>query len=825
MSETPPIDDDAELLVAEATDDFLARAERGENPDIDEHAGRYPAIADMLRELLPAMRLMHRFRTEPPASPASPIDPVGTSLGSLGDFKLLREIGRGGMGVVYVAEQISLNRHVALKVLPLAAALDPRQLQRFRLEAQAAAHLHHSNIVPIYSVGCERGVYYYAMQFIEGRSLADVIAGLQNERDGKRAEFADMSTRSLPNTSTPLAPTVAAETNSPAVTGVTLRTISSPAHFERAAEMGIQAAEALDHAHSMGVVHRDVKPANLLIDAAGTLFVTDFGLARLEGDSGLTRTGDLAGTLRYMSPEQTLAQRGVIDHRTDIYSLGVTLYEWLTLSPAIDAQDRHSVLRQIAQDDPIAPRRRNPNIPADLETIVLKAMAKEPQRRYATAKDMADDFRRYLDHRPILARRPSIRERAAKWARRHRAAVTAGVVLLVLAAFGFAVSTALIAREQWRTQAAYNRLAEEQERTKAAYKSEAEQRERAEKSFRQAREIVDFFTEVSEEELADKTELQGLRRMLLAASLDYYRNFIDQSGEDLSLHAQLAKSHLRVASILDEIGSRPEALAALERARQLQEKLVRHHPSVPELQMGFFAIYTRFGFVHGGRELHLLGQKAVQDDLVLTEDQVRTVGQFRNERLNSSHDFRDLSVEEWSKRFERLTAQETALSAMLTAEQTKRLQQIALQLRGGEAFSDPEIARALALTDVQEKAIDELHEDMRRSFGQRPGERREWKRGQDPGKWIWNPIWELLTEEQKAKWSEMTGPPLKGRIAPMHRWGGGFRTHRGPDDDGPHDHGRGDGFRGDFKHEKIDMKIGNGGAGIPSTGELRTKEQ
>ncbi len=179
-------------------------------------------------------------------------------------------------------------------------------------------------------------------------------------------------------------------------------------YFRTAAALGIQAAEALDHAHKLGIVHRDIKPANLLLDVQGNLWITDFGLARLQDDAGLTITGDLLGTLRYMSPEQALAKRGYLDHRTDIYSLGATLYELVTLRPAIDGQDRQEVLRKIAQDEPTPPRRLNPAIPRELETILLKAMNKEPESRYATAQELADDLRRFLEHKPIKAKRPTL---------------------------------------------------------------------------------------------------------------------------------------------------------------------------------------------------------------------------------------------------------------------------------------------------------------------------------------------------------------------------------------------------------------------------------
>ena len=204
------------------------------------------------------------------------------------------------------------------------------------------------------------------------------------------------------------------------------------------AQLGIQAAEALDYAHRMGIVHRDIKPANLLVDVRGNLWITDFGLARMQSDHGLTLTGDVIGTLRYMSPEQAQARRGVVDHRTDIYSLGATLYELLVLRPAHEGQDRAELVRQRTLREPGPPRRLNRAVPRELETIVLKAMAQDVRHRYATARDLADDLRRFLDDRPIQARRPSLWIRATKLVRRHKVAVmsVASVILILGVACG-----------------------------------------------------------------------------------------------------------------------------------------------------------------------------------------------------------------------------------------------------------------------------------------------------------------------------------------------------------------------------------------------------
>jgi WD40 repeat protein/tetratricopeptide (TPR) repeat protein len=255
----------------------------------------------------------------------------------------------------------------------------------------------------------------------------------------------------------------------------------SPAYFRTVARLGIQAAEALEHAHQLGVVHRDVKPGNLLLDGRGNLWVTDFGLARLPNDPGLTMTGDLIGTLRYMSPEQALAKRVVIDHRTDVYSLAATLYELLALRPVFDGNDRQELLRQIAFEEPRPPRRWNKAIPTELQTIVLKALEKNPAERYATAQELADDLRRFLEDKPIRAKRPSLAQRAAKWVRRHPSAVRATWILLGVTLVVLIASLVLIAGERERADKAYHNELTQRQRADKAYHNELTQRRVAEK--------------------------------------------------------------------------------------------------------------------------------------------------------------------------------------------------------------------------------------------------------------------------------------------------------------------------------------------------------
>jgi eukaryotic-like serine/threonine-protein kinase len=460
-----PADSDKYDLLDRLADEFAERYRRGERPSLQEYADRYPDLADDLRDLLPAMAEIEQAKENRREAAGPAAVAAAPPLHQVGDYHILREVGRGGMGVVYEAEQLSLGRRVALKVLPLSTAQGARALERFKREARSAAKLHHTNIVPVYEVGQDGDTCYYAMQFIQGQGLDEVVDELRRLRAASRGgkeEAAPLSRAAqalltgqfqpedlaapagertegyaepAPDTATLRAARTDPSASLPGQGPLSAIESDHRHYFRSVARIGQQAAGALAYAHARGVIHRDVKPSNLLLDAAGVVWVTDFGLAKTQDDD-LTGTGDLVGTLRYMAPERF---QGACDVRADVYGLGLTLYELLTLRPAFDAPDRLKLIEQVRRQEPARPRALDPRSPRDLETIVLKAIDKEPKARYQTADDLAEDLRCFLADEPIRARRVSARERAWRWCRRNPAA--AGL----LAALALFLVTATVA--------------------------------------------------------------------------------------------------------------------------------------------------------------------------------------------------------------------------------------------------------------------------------------------------------------------------------------------------------------------------------------------
>jgi WD40 repeat protein/serine/threonine protein kinase/Flp pilus assembly protein TadD len=507
-------------LLDRLAEEFAQRYRRGERPSLREYTDRHPDLADEIRELFPALVQVEQVEDDRRVEPMRPTtSPRSEPPREVGDYRIVREVGRGGMGVVYEAEQISLGRRVALKILPGSTIQDGSKVERFRREARAAARLHHTNIVPVFEVGQDVDSLYYAMQFIQGQGLDLVIDELRRlravgtrqtgrgrrspgdrkppsnraavgppgaEPDGPRSESdkprserhvaaSELQARELsrmaqsllsghfvlpdPGLSSDMDATEAvtdrgdagkAAVEGPASTaarssdssvvlpgGKALSAIESGGRltfYRGVAHIGQQAAQGLEYAHARGILHRDIKPSNLLLDGAGVVWITDFGLAKAEND-GLTRTGDILGTLRYMAPERF---RGEGDARADVYALGLTLYEMLTLRPAFDSHDRLKLIEQIKAEEPQHPRSVDPRIPRDLETIVLKAIDKDPKRRYVTADQLAQDLQRFIEDRPVLARRSSVMERTWRMCKRNPLASSLAAGLLLVLAIGLA---------------------------------------------------------------------------------------------------------------------------------------------------------------------------------------------------------------------------------------------------------------------------------------------------------------------------------------------------------------------------------------------------
>ena len=449
--------------VYELADEYLERCRTGKRPQLSEYTDKYPALTAEIREIFPMMLLMEDN---------APVSESGTehelNLEQLGDFRIIREIGRGGMGVVYEAVQESLNRQVALKVCPMSSRLSSRNRERFRRESRAAAMLHHTNIVPVFAVGEDEGNLFYAMQYIRGATLDDVITELRliwqhsptvntnlsnvrlrrsatgdqqaSEVAQSLAGFAPVSGRALAHPLTGTGAPAVHESAEIALPGASTADSQTNTfrYWDSVARAGVQVADALDYAHGMGTLHRDIKPSNLMLDATGAVWVMDFGLAKSMEEDNLTQTGELIGTMRYMSPEQCV---GEPDQRSDIYSLGLTLYEMLALRPAFEELNRSKLLRAIAETDPVAPRKLNPQIPRDLETIVLKSIDREPARRYQTARELHDDLARFLQREPIHARPISATERIGKWVRRRPMVATLTAALAATFCISFALIT------------------------------------------------------------------------------------------------------------------------------------------------------------------------------------------------------------------------------------------------------------------------------------------------------------------------------------------------------------------------------------------------
>jgi len=645
----------------ELVNEFLMEVRQGRAPQIEAYAAAHPDFAESIREVFPALLMLEQvalvdvtksFDVAKSSDATLSLNSVSLETGDraafanvtgssgsvsnplrFDDFQIVRRIGHGGMGIVYEAVQCSLQRSVALKVINELASSNEQHRQRFRREAESAASLHHTNIVPIYGIGEDHGLQYYAMQLIDGVTMAQVVASIRlrwaseairehddfrGVSDGENCQAATLADRLVSGKSSDQVahpgrgskPTSGSEgrtaerrTSERRTLDVTPRsrvTRSSseteseeftrflPKHyFRNICRLMSKVANAIDYAHEAGVLHRDIKPSNLLLDQSGTIWVADFGLARREDWESQTQSGEILGTLRYMAPEQL---RGSSDVRSDIYSLGLTLFELLTLRPAFSAPKQRLL-------DPANPSSISfsaidkRSLPTDLQTILQKACANEPGLRYQRAREFEEDLLRFLEDRPILARRASWWDKSVRWARRNPAiAVLAGTL------FGLLLTLAILLglwnqqqRESLKTlKQAYDQVARGlEEKSQALRSAEVEQR-RAERNLELALEAFDTITaniasrgaaltpDFLDLDDADTDSFSGV--VLSVADVEllkslqvFFERFAEENTADLRFDAAIARR--RVGEIEQRIGKSDEAIASLGKAIRDLERL------------------------------------------------------------------------------------------------------------------------------------------------------------------------------------------------------------------------------------------------------------
>lgn len=545
--------------LARVLDDYLSRLDEGlppsaqklinENPDLAEPLASYldqlEALHDVAVGFSPGTDSRHDAALEPDGAEQSERPDQqrsGHDERRIGDFVLGKEIGRGGMGVVYEARQISLDRRVALKLLPFAAVLNAKQIARFKNEAQAAAQIQHPNIVPVFAVGAERGVHYYAMRLIDGQPLDAIIAELRLDAQLDKPQ--------------------ACPAGSTRTTLLTQIDRSQSEYFRLVAKLGVQAANALHAAHEYGVIHRDIKPSNLLLDDAGKLWVTDFGLARCQSQRDLTHTGEVIGTTRYMSPEQASGKTALVDHRTDVYALGVTLYELVTLEAAFPEPTASDAVRSVETWDPVDPRRLNRDIPVDLENVILKAISRDREHRYETAADFAADLQNFLDNRPTIAKPLTLYDRARRWVARHQTAVLVSAAVAGLLLLTLSVSMLLVAR---------------------AGNVAMNERELAEHNYQQALEFVQFGDRLSED-LAKVPGAEALRHELQGRQLKFYQQIAKEPARrDFASRVGVARTHTKIGAIHKDMGDVNSAIASLRMGLADLQSLLQTAPEDPQV--------------------------------------------------------------------------------------------------------------------------------------------------------------------------------------------------------------------------------------------------
>lgn len=598
---TPPDLPDLEQIAEE----FIARIRTGTKPEISEYAKRYPDLATDIEEFFPAIAALEGGKSM--GQTHGKVSLGASTPQQLGDFKIVREIGRGGMGVVYEAIQESLNRRVALKLLPRHSLLEEKQLKRFQREAELTASLHHTNIVPVFGVGENGGFHYYVMQLIEGVGLDELAQKIVVTAAGsalkKFTAVNESATQTGSDTSLSETTDFPSQLSSKPTSNDAFRTdfekyVDTPSKI---AALGVQAANALQYAHDRGILHRDIKPGNLLLDRDGLLCITDFGLARAAEQSDLSKSTDVVGTLGYMAPEMF---REATCAQSDVYGLGITLYELLTKRSAIVRTNRHEMIEQITHGAIIPPRRINPEISRDLETIVLKAIAPDTKHRYQRASDLADDLNRFLENRPIRARRVTLIERLWRWSCRNPAiALLSGLALMLVMLLGISMAV--------------------------GYEREHQQRKRAEASSQLATAALDRVFDRFVPSRAHSSESSGstadysepvLSREsadLLAGMVQFYEQLAESTGSQRAFHIKAANALHKVGDIHRRLGDFHAALDAYQKSLGLYQQNSEKSDTltIATLFNEIGRVYRYLGHTQDANDSHQRAQQMLQESL------------------------------------------------------------------------------------------------------------------------------------------------------------------------------------------------------------------
>ena len=592
-------DSASEQLLDSIVDEFTSQIRAGLNPQVADFQERYPQLHCQLEELLGSVKAIESLKSTAAGKAGSSASFDRTQFPmpeTIGEYQVLSELGRGGMGVVYLGKHQTLGREVAIKVLPPSLAASEDRVDRFQSEAQAAARLHHTNIVGVFGVGQNDSFHYYVMDFVAGRGLDEFI----RERKKKRCE-SDSDSSSYSDSSSSSQPPHAS-------------THSDQAHFRWAARVGADLADALAYAHGQGVLHRDLKPSNFLLGDDGIVRITDFGLAKLSGsDVHLTKTGDLIGTPQYLAPESL---KGQYDARSEVYCLGLTTYELIASVPAFAGGSPAEVLNNITTIRPTKLRKLNSKIPSDLSTVIEKAISLEPESRYPDAQAFRDDLLAFSDGRAISARRASTWQNAKRWARANPLAASLSGLSFALLTL-VAITTSI---GYWSTHDALGKLRQQTELLHEQQTATAEaldlaidnERKTAEEFARAEANVaisMEAFDEMFRQMITqgsddiDAWEIDGFRELtrvgvslteadteFLKKLLGFYRQFAEQNADNVDLAAELARAYRRMGNIYQLIEQPNEAIDAYREAVSLYEWVSFANPDARDAQLTAFEI-------------------------------------------------------------------------------------------------------------------------------------------------------------------------------------------------------------------------------------------